>query len=484
MLSAWLARKANGSAVGRQHVESLAMSVTFEQAREQAAREVALTERWTPLKPHKMQSLLMYHPARFKWVPAGRRSGKTETAKRDSVMQLIVDDGTGPARLLIGAPTYTRVKDIYFEDLRALIPKTWIKRTKESTSEIEFRTHWDASIRLVGMNKPQVVEGVPWRNAKFDEMADYPKGCFERHILPALSTDGKEGSAWMYGVPDEAGGNQTEYEKYWDKGLQWPKHKEHCSFWWPSSDILSAERIRELSETMDPSTYRQEMLGQFVRSGNRAFPVFSPTLHVSAHYAEYSPFLPLCYSLDFGVQPAASLIAQHYKNQIWILDEIILGDGSTDVAATTFVERTQERGYDKSNGLHIYGDAAGRTPSSSVGQSDYEIVRQYLRAAGFNPQFRNLVSNPLVKDTVNAIRGKLTDYRGVVSIWIHPRCERLIEELKSAPWPDKLKTFHALAALRYIVYALFGDRGSAVGVTGFGRADLTENEIVSAKYTR
>jgi hypothetical protein len=36
-----------------------------------------LTARWTPLKPHPEQLRLINSTARFKVVPAGRRSGKT-----------------------------------------------------------------------------------------------------------------------------------------------------------------------------------------------------------------------------------------------------------------------------------------------------------------------------------------------------------------------------------------------------------------------
>lgn len=466
------------------------MSTTVEEAREEYTREIALTPRWVgkfALRPHKPQSQLMYHPARFKWCPAGRRSGKTETAKRHTVAQLLVDDGNGPARLLIGAPTYTRAKDIYFEDLIALIPPHWIKRIKESTNELEFRTHWNATVRLVGMNKPQVVEGVPWRDAKFDELADYPHKCFERHILPALSTEGRKGSAWMIGVPDEEGPNQQEYEKYFDIGLQWPNNPEtlqHCSFWWPSTDILSPETIAEMAGTMDPYTFRQEIFGQFVRSGNRAFPTFGHQ-HIDDYYCAYSPFLPLDWSLDFGVRPACSLIAQHFNNQVWILDEIALPDGSTDVASMAFVDRCAERGYDLFNGVNIFGDAAGRTPGQNVGVSDYQIVRDVLRTGrGINVEFKNLLRNPERKDTVNAIRVKLSDYRGHITLFIHSRCTGLIDEMKSAPWPDKLDTYHRLAALRYLIYALYGAGRESAGVTGIGRAELTENQRLSARYTR
>jgi hypothetical protein len=460
------------------------MPVTLEDATTEAQNEIVLTERWEKpaMRPHRMQSLLVHHPARHKWVPAGRRSGKTETAKRDSVLELLVDDGNGPAKILIGAPTYTRVKDIYFEDLQALIPKHWIKRTKESTQEIEFRTHWNASIRLVGMNKPQVVEGVPWKKAKFDEFADYPPQCFERHILPALSTEGREGSAWYYGVPDEYGSNQPEYEKYFEIGCRWPEQVEHCSFWWPSTDILSPEKIRELAATMDPITFQQEILGKFVRSGNRAFPSFSQ-LNVNDHYAEYSPFLPLDWSLDFGVRPACSLIGQHFKNQVWIMDEVAIEDGSTDAQAIAFIDRCENRGFDLYNGINIYGDAAGRAPSSNTGESDYIILANLLRGRNINANFQNFVANPFIKDTVNAIRVKLGDWRGSVTLFIHSRCTGLISEIKSAPWPDKLDKFHRLAALRYYLFELYGDKPKT-GMTGQGKVELSGNQRLSAKYTR
>jgi hypothetical protein len=467
------------------------MPTTFEQARAEFRHEVALTERWTgrhAMKPHRMQSALMYHPARFKWCPSGRRSGKTETAKRHTVLQLLIDDGNGPAKLLIGAPTYTRVKDIYFEDLRDLIPPHWLKRVKESTSELEFRTHWGASIRLVGMNKPQVVEGVAWRHCKFDELADYPPRVFEKHIYNALSTEGRKGAAWMIGVPDEEGPNQKEYEKYWEIGLQWPnnaKTLEHCSFWWPSTDILSATTIQEMAETMDPYTFRQEVFGQFVRSGNRAFPSFVEDLHIDDYYCEYSAFLPLDWTLDFGVRPSCSLICQHYGNQVWIMDEIALPDGSTDVASREFIDRCQQRGYDFYNGVKVYGDAAGRAPGQNVGVSDYQIIRDVLRTGrGINIEFKNALHNPDRKDTVNAIRVKLCDYRGRVTFWIHSRCRGLIEEMKAAPWPDDLTTYHRLAALRYYIYELYGAGRESAGVTGVGKSTLTENQRISARYTR
>jgi hypothetical protein len=462
------------------------MPATFEQAQEESRHELVLTERWTgshALDYKPAQALFWHHPARFKECAAGRRSGKTEITKRDAVLQLAILGSDGnPQQIGIGAPTYTRVRDIFFEDIRALIPKHWIKSVRESLGSMEFKTHWDASIRLVGLANPKIVEGTPWHKFYCDETPDTPPGWIKTNLRPALATKGINGSAWFIGVPDEAGSNQTEYEELWERGLRWPE-TEHCAFWWPASDILSPEEFEAIAADMDELTFRQEMLGLFIRSGNKAIPNFQPSYHVDKHYAEYSPFLPIGHSFDFGVQPSVSLVGQHYLNQIWICDEIAVDDGSTDVVCREFLARAGAEGWSLQNGVEVYGDASGRTPGQNIGKSDYQIIREEY-SGRFPLAFKNLIHNPEIKDTVNAVRRKMMDRFGRVNLFIHPRCKRLIEELKTAPWPDNLREFHALAALRYFIYSLSSYGSAAAGVTAYGKADVTQNQRISAKYTR
>lgn len=457
------------------------MPTTLHEAQDEATRVIALTERWTPLREHEAQSLFVYHPARFKLNPSPRRTGKTELVKRAAALTLIQNLGW-PAKIAVAAPTYTRVKDIYFEDIRALIPKRWIKRIKESTQEIEFRTHWGSTIRLFGMNKPQIVEGVPWDRFFGDEMADYPPKCFETHIRPALATPDRPGSAWFVGVPDESGPNQSEYEKYWEIGLRWPEKPDYCSFWWGPEGIADPKELADMSEGMDRLLYLQEMGGQFVRTGGRAFPTLSP-LNIDPHYAEYSPFLPIDHSLDFGSACAASLIGQSYKNQVWILNEIDLVAGSSQSAAEAFLHVCGESGYSLINGLRVFGDAAGRTPNQVTGESDYEILRQIY--SQFHPQFLNLIVNPNISDTVNTVRSKVCDWQGRVTLFIHPRCKGLIQDIKDAQWPatDNMKQYHRLAALRYYLFALFGIPNNSRGVSAIGKATMSQDRRISSRYT-
>src|SRR5919112_1899756 len=85
-----------------------------------------LTPRWTPLKPHPEQLRLIRSPARFKVVPAGRRSGKTERAKRNLIIQALRESSAGrwpDYRYFAAAPTREQAKGIWWQDLKALIPK-------------------------------------------------------------------------------------------------------------------------------------------------------------------------------------------------------------------------------------------------------------------------------------------------------------------------------------------------------------------------
>lgn len=72
--------------------------------------------RWYPLRDHPTQLALITERKRFKVVPAGRRSGKTERAKRYVVKEALREAGP----YFVAAPTRDQVKRIYWADLKAL----------------------------------------------------------------------------------------------------------------------------------------------------------------------------------------------------------------------------------------------------------------------------------------------------------------------------------------------------------------------------
>jgi hypothetical protein len=113
-----------------------------------------LTARWTQLKPHPEQIRLINSPARFKVVPAGRRSGKTERAKRNLIIQALKESSQGEwldYRYFAAAPTRDQAKAIWWSDLKAMVP-AWMREGRSRESDLTIRLITGAGIVVVGLD--------------------------------------------------------------------------------------------------------------------------------------------------------------------------------------------------------------------------------------------------------------------------------------------------------------------------------------------
>ncbi|MGA3066092.1 MAG: hypothetical protein ABSF29_04510 [Tepidisphaeraceae bacterium] len=295
-----------------------------------------------------------------------------------------------------------------------------------------------------------------------DEIANCRPGVWDAHVRPALSD--RKGWAWLIGVPDMDGPAQAEYEKMVLLAKS-GSDPEWAHFSWPSSDILPAQEVESARSRLDPRIFEQEYLGKFVIARGRAFADFDSAVHVKP--AAYDPSLPICWSLDFNIDPMCSGVIQHRAGRVRVIDEMTLPDTQTDTACTIFLERAAANGWNL-NGLVVYGDASGSARDSTSGVSDWFIVANRLRP--LSPRLKVPRSNPPVKDTLNAVRAKLRSADGGVSIVVDPRCGTLIEDLRVALWPGNLDSRHALAWLRYFVaaeYPIRLERTFTAGSVGF-----------------
>lgn len=421
------------------------------------------TPRWTPLRLHAEQLRLWNDRHRFKIVPAGRRSGKTELAKRRLVEALFRKTAHGsPGRYFAAAPTRDQAKRIWWRDLCGLVPSKWKSETRES--DLMIRTHKGAELWVIGLDKPMRMEGVSWDGGVIDEYADCKPGTFDAHIRPSLAD--RRGWLWLIGVPDVDGPAQVEYERFYDIAIK-NNDPEWAAFHWASAEILPPEEIASAKRRMDPRLFEQEMLGKFILTGGRAFPDFDAKVHVTD--VQYDPKLPICWSLDFNINPMCSGIIQHCEGLVQVLDELVLPDTKTDVAVTAFLDRCAQRRWNPA-GLHIFGDATGNARDSTSGLSDWIIVKN--RLAHLKPTYKVPRANPPIKETINAINAKLKSADGTVSLAIHERCSQLIQDFRNALWPSPtlLHDEHSLAWLRYFMqreYPLKLDRRGPIGTIGF-----------------
>jgi hypothetical protein len=108
-------------------------------------------------------------------------------------------------------------------------------RRPPSESELSIEGINGSVIQVVGMDKPERIEGVPWDGGILDEFGNMKKKAWYEHVRPALSD--RLGWCDLIGVPE--GRNH-----YYDlaKEAEADTTGEWGYFWWISADILDPKR--------------------------------------------------------------------------------------------------------------------------------------------------------------------------------------------------------------------------------------------------
>jgi hypothetical protein len=329
-----------------------------------------LADRWTPLRPHPVQQRLWRSEARFRIATAGRRSGKTELAKRFTVKRALAETEVWRPRFIFAAPTYAQAKEIYWEDVKALVP-AWAKdRTRESQLTIQLVN--GARIMVAGLDKPERIEGSPVRGIVVDEIANCSPDAWEAHIRPALSDPNCIGWAWLIGVPE---GRNFLYRMAKDAEADDTGEWEH--FTWHSADILPPEEIAAAKAKLDPLIYAQEYEGSFVTFEGRAYYSFGAE---NLRKLEYDPELDLIFCFDFNVEPGTASVWQEQTIGTCCIGEVWIPKNSNTPAvcaklAKDWAEKHRGR-------VKLYGDpTGGARGSAKVQGTDWEIVERDMRAA-------------------------------------------------------------------------------------------------------
>jgi hypothetical protein len=215
---------------------------------------------------------------------------------------------------------------------------------------------------------------------------------------------------------------------------------------------------------------------------------------------ERDPRLPLVWSLDFNVDPMASVIAQYREemtertrltNEVLkssdVLDELVLPSSNTPEALEEFYSRVKERGWLRAQSgtlqLHIFGDVSGNQRNTVGSPSDWELIKQFMKKkSDLSATFHVGRSNPTVRDRVNAVNAALRSADGDRRLMVHSRCKELRKDLQEVRWKkdaagnstsqiDKSdpKRTHVSDALGYFIYTKFALRATAGEMSGVVR---------------
>ncbi len=393
-----------------------------------------------PLRAHPVQTRLRTEPHRFKVVPAGRRSGKTELAKRKVIVEAIRATGWDDPRFFAAAPTRDQAKAIYWNDLKAMSPRTLVTGVSESHLSINYVN--GSSVHVVGMDKPERIEGSPWNGGILDEFGNMKASAWGENVRPALSD--RLGWCWLIGVP-EGRNHYFDLNQY----ALTSGDPDWASYSWPSSDILPASEIAAAKRQLDPLVFQQEYEASFINFVGRAYYAFTSETHCAKLRHMYDPREPLSFCFDFNVEPGVAVVVQelqlpgqyeHDDNGIALLNRPIVG---TACIGEVHIPRNSNtpavvRKLIADWGDHIgevvcYGDATGGARGSAkVDGSDWDLIKRDMRAHfGERMDYRIRSANPPERSRINSLNTRCLNGVKDISLMVDgERCPKLVNDLE------------------------------------------------------
>jgi hypothetical protein len=381
----------------------------------QTKRELA---RWYKLNDHPVQHALVHDQVRFKVVPAGRRSGKTERAKRYVAKQAMKNPGE---RYFIAAPTRDQVKKIYWADMKQLCLTSMALKAPSETELIIYLDN-GTEVHLIGLDRPERIEGILWTGGVIDEIADIKAEAWEANIRPALDTFNPtrpdyRAWCWLIGVPD--GLNHYYDMAQYAESANDPDWK---LYHWKSAEILPADTIAAAKRQMSAKQYRQEYEAGFEGASGRIYEDYDKANHTDA---KIEPHEQLMWMHDQNYTPLSSAVGVRRENALYLLDEIVLTSAVSKQSALEFVEKFKDH---KNKHVLIYGDPAGQAGEKHAHASDYTDIEAVLKAHKWTYTRKVKPAHPAIKDRQNAVRTKICTADGVRSLFVNP---------VTAKWCDK-----------------------------------------------
>ncbi len=386
----------------------------------------------------------------FIGVAAGRGSGKTMLAKRRLVNSLPIIKEHPDPRYFYGAPTEQQAKRIAWQDLQDLTPKNWVRTINRS--ELYIDTIFGSRLYIIGLDKPQRIEGVQWDGCVLDESCDIKPDTFALNVLPTLVW--RDGWCLRIGVPKRQGVGAAEFRKFCTEAGR----QDTETFSWPSSDIVPPELLVQARERMDAKDYAEQFEASWVRVGSGIFHAFDEELNIRP--CQYYPDMPIIVGSDFNVDPMCWVLGHWHPDRgvLEWFDEFFIRNTNTPETLTRFFNKYKgHRG-----GFQFYGDATGQARKTSASSSDYNHIRNH---EGFKRLGRTVHyprANPNVDDRFASCNAMFCNAAGKRKMFVDPRCDSLIDDLSIRSYrsgervPDDSGDIgHMTDAIGYAVHWLF-----------------------------
>ena len=396
-----------------------------------------LTSRWFEIPQRALQ-----HPEQIKLaadlkekkyyhitIVAGRRSFKTERfGKRYIVSQAVANDNQ---RFYAGAPVRKQAQEIFWKDLKELIPKFYIERISESHLKITLKNK--SEINVVGLLEFATVEGGFANGFLISEWQKCNPEVFNQSIEPMINDVG----GWVIKEGRPLGKNHL-YDDYL-KGLDFKDG--HASYFWTSEDILNEYQISRAKKSLGKIDYEREYLASFETAGNPPYYAFN-YLNYSEHILQ--PDIPVIVTCDFNATE---------KPMSWNIGQRVI-ENTQDVTHWVKTLSYQYTNTETMCGIlddyfrtlneypkHVifYGDYAGKAVKSNSSYSDWNIIENYFRNKFIKFEKRIKPCKSIV-NSIAATNSQFCNTLGERKQFVNKEnCRQLIRDFEYCQWKSNSK---------------------------------------------
>jgi hypothetical protein len=323
-------------------------------------------------------------------------------------------------------PYYRMAKSLCWKRLKEMTRPFWAGKPSETDLRIELIS--GGTICLMGADNYDSLRGDGLDFLVLDEYASMAPEAWTEVLRPALAD--KQGRALFIGTPQ----GFNHFHDLVERAATLPDCKAF-HFTTAEGGHVTLQELESAARELDERTYRQEFEASFENLGvGRAYYAFDRTHNVGG--GPFDARLPLCWSIDFNVNPLCSVLAQCTDRRVHIVEEMILPDSNTLAACEEFLSRTANLRMGYRLTVHIYGDATAEQRRTSASRTDWQIVKEFFNRYRdrYYATFRVPSANPPVKDRVNCVNALLRNHAGQHRLLVDPSCLQLIKDFEVVTW--------------------------------------------------
>ena len=356
---------------------------------------------------------------KFPCYSGGFGSGKSRILCEKALKAAQINQG---CPLMLVAPSYKMLHNPLWVTLEELLEERKILYKRQMTLNIVSLPYNDIYLRsgddynslrgptlsFFGIDEAAMVSEMVWRVCV--GRLRHPKA---KNLQGAIATTPEGIGSWIYDEFVEK--NRPQYKLF--------QASTHENIFLPPDYVESL--IGDYSDALAQSY----IYGEFTNIGSsRAYHEFGEH---NVKPLEYNRHAPICLNCDFNVAPMVWEIKQFYGGRLHYLDEILISDNaSTEGAIEKFVDIYHSMVKNGGVGeVEIYGDSSGKH-RKTTGDSDYIVIGEYLKSKNIPFIGRVPPGNPPVKDRLNSINSLLKNRGDETRMFVDPRCEMLIKDLR------------------------------------------------------